>query len=87
MPKMTPHEFSVLLRDELKRGGTPSPMALIPKNKRPFYHQVVVDFEATHRCDSPSGMTASIVACWLKSQNKSFIITYDAEGGYFSVLG
>ena len=83
---LTPHGFSLLLRDALKAGATPGPMALIPKNRRPFYEQVVVDYEATKQCYSPSGMTAAIVACWLKAQGKSFTITYNAEEGYFTVL-
>lgn len=80
---MSPDEFSKILRDALRDGAPPSPLALIPKNKRPFYRQVITDFEAVGSCFSPSGMTASIIGAWLKKQGRSFVIEWDAEQGGF----
>lgn len=85
--KLTPRQFSIDLRNALRDGSArPSPLALVPRNKRPFYEQVVIDYEATKQCHSPSGLTASIVAMWLKANRRSFTIRYGAELGCFSVI-
>jgi len=84
--KTTPAEFSLILRDALREDTRTVPMAQIPKNKRPFYEQVIVDYEATKQCHSPTGMTASIVMAWLKHKGRSFTLIYDVDVNCFSVI-
>ena len=83
--KLTPKEFSIELRNCLKLGGVPSPLALIPKNKRLLYEQVVTDYEGTKTCYSPSGMTAAIIMEWLRMQRRSFTLTYNAEDNFYTL--
>lgn len=61
-------------------------MEPIPKNKRQFYQDVIENFEAGQHFFSPSGMTANIIACWLRVRNEPFVIEYNTEsGGYFTI--
>lgn len=82
----TPNGFSKALRDLRRADKMASVFAAIPKNKRPFYESVIKNFENDEICHSPSGMTANIVACWLRATGAPFVIEYDPEhGGYFTI--
>jgi len=78
---MTPASFSEVLRDQLKMNPQLSAISLIPKNKRSMYQQVIERFEETGIHYSQTGMTANVIALWLKSQGRYFVLSWHQEGG------